>query len=545
MKKSIVLGTIGSLAVAGSVGAFLLFNKSPKELYFEAELNNYKNIVENIKSDYKTELDYMKLLREKPYKNESEFKADINSPFLEMQSPEIVQLINSLSFEVFSMEDAKKEEVYVDLNVKHENKSIGRAEAFSSNKEVALKMPSLYDKYLVLKTDKFGEVMRKFNPDYEGPEKLKINNDIYDMVELDDKVIDEIKKDYAEYIFDSIDDENVSMEKIKYNGKTAQKLTLELSDKETKKLIKGFLTKLKDDKRTINLIVDTSYDYYMASMESGGIGMGHLLTEKEFKKGTRETLIDNIEDRIEELEEYSFGKGIRSSITLQNEEIVSRHFVFTLIEKELKSGGQIVLSHNIKGDKGTFKITANIVDEKGKVESEEGSISDTYSFKRSNKGFNSEHTFKLKGTDEEEIPEFVVTYNKMKNKNLINNEFSLVLKSDEEQNGVDDIKLSFDTELKFDKNQYDSSAEYSVSEKSFGKISLFLNSKTTFTKKLDFPDFNEKNSVDLSKASMDEIAEIMETVELNAHDFMQTNEDIFGFLLGETEDQYQDDYSSF
>lgn len=515
LNKPILIGALSSLVVAGGAGAYFLLDKSPKEEYFQAEINNYGELVENFTTDYQVELDYLDRIENKPFEYSLKGQFDFEpSKQLIKESPQVEEwtdLIERFALKMDYNQHTDKKEAWTNAEILVDNKHFLNVEGAVNEKELSVRVPDFYDDYFVIKNDTFGKTLTNLLGDYDGPEKIDVSV-LFDMqknTKIDEKLLKEIQKDYAKALLNAVDDKSVVKEKVKYNGKKATELTLTLSNEETKSAIKTLLTKLKTDDRTLDIFVDQN-----VYIESIGLSKKE---QEELRKETKESYIEDIESMIEDLEEVNFGKGIVSTITIVDKKIVARHLI--LNSQDEYGGEQLVLKHDTDGIKGTLTITKNELNENGKVIKEMGKFVDNYTFERKDGGFVTVHTFSV--DDEKET--YTLRYTRTKTKTKINDDVSLELGKVLEAKEFT-VFFKRDTTIKGD--TFKSVNKYGVSHSEYGIASIVGTSNTNFTNKPFHPTYTKDNSTRLEDIDSDDIARIQEEMNENLEKFVEKNKDL-------------------
>ncbi|WP_349408681.1 DUF6583 family protein [Pseudalkalibacillus sp. SCS-8] len=319
-KKPIIisLAVIVLLGISATVYA-LFFSPSPKEAYFLAEKNTMEQTTEDFRNMFAINEDVNKKALEEPTDTSIDLSLKSISG-LEAIDPSVAmfsQFFNQIKLNFSTKVDPTNNEGAVDLKVGLGSTEILRAEAYQSEEVTGLNVPLLYNKYLYMNNSDFGKVMKDIDPAYNGPEQM--DNLIKLQLESlqNQEKLEEKGEEYGEFLFEQVKDENVTEEDgVKFEGESYKQLTLELSEKETKELIKAFIEKLEKDEETLDLIVDMSMGSNLSTMTMDKEDM-----KAEIKKG--------LDEAKKNLDKAEIPDGFKSVILVDSDNlIVKRDMTF-------------------------------------------------------------------------------------------------------------------------------------------------------------------------------------------------------------------------
>ncbi|WLV23742.1 hypothetical protein QR721_08815 [Aciduricibacillus chroicocephali] len=311
-KKIAAIVIAAVLVIGGAVAAFALIGKSPKEKYFLAEKDSMDFIVDQFEKRYQPETDWAELTREKPSKASYEVSAKYDGPGL-AGSQELAMLNNS-SLKVETGTDYKKKVATADVTLNLSGLEFGGLKFGITKDELTAKLPFVKDTLLIKDKD-LPNLLSELDSttDVEGME--------FDFAQFFEQGLPEenqeyIKKEYGNMIYDEIPDEAFESkdEKVKI-GKSdisTEKITMKLSEKQTKDIIVKVLNKAKNDKK-------------LKAMLQNQIGMqnfGMQINQNEYSKAYKE----NIEDMIQDVKDASIPNGVKSTIWVADKLVVKRDF---------------------------------------------------------------------------------------------------------------------------------------------------------------------------------------------------------------------------
>lgn len=500
LKKAILIGATSAVAIAGSIGAYLAFDKSPKEMYFQAELTQLEKTTNQFKDDFEKEFNFYRSISEKSYETIENFALSVESEELKKTNPELLKFLNNVNMNTSIQQDIKEDKMSVVFDLVNKNEYIVGLDATLSPKQIAVKIPSIFENYLYLNTSDYGKFMKNQDETYEGQESLEFSPASSSDFPFDKELGEDIKKEYGKFIFKEISDDSVKLKEVDYNGNKAKSLTLTINENEFKSISKNVLTKLQADEDLINRLSQSLEDYYNSSN-----GLDSLIhgddTEEFDTKFFKESLVDSITTSLEKLENdetVAENVVLSSTITVLDNEIVDRKLSLTN-----SSLDTVILTH--KKDQlggGNIELVEKSNSEKGESTP---IFSDTYTFERQKDGFITVHNFNFGATEENTL--------KLDMTRLVDNDYVTT-----------DITVVDEESFTFTSN-----SEYTMNEKVVGgtsklgldivdsaNILLTSASDVNFTDKLEFPSVGEKDDVDLASITEDEKTELINEMQAKA-----------------------------
>lgn len=364
--------------------------------------------------------------------------------------------------------------------------------------------------------------MRKFDPAYAGMEKLENFFKAYDGYLASEEEREDLFKEYAKVYADSIKENNVKLkEDVDFKGEKLRQLTVTLSEKETKDLIVNFLKKMESDDDFLDAMAE------QASL-SGGLPTGTMMpapgtmskedTKKELKNGLKEA-------QRAVKEEAAFPEGMKQVVLIDSDENV--------VKRDLKlsaaaNGGEVIpLNYATeswtKDDVTNSSWTLNagpegqtvLVDIKMTSEPKgKGTKRDIKAkFESDENGSTQGIGFHVKGEGTSEKSNWTA---------------ELVPAGDmpaQIPQGTLEIEHKGDQNLDKDFANHDYKVRLISNDPSLGdlNVGLTIKTKTTFGKKLKFPELAEGKADNLAEMSDAEMMGLMSEIQRNLQQFMGEN----------------------
>lgn len=370
--KKLIIIVLG-LAIIGALIAFLLIKNDDKTQYLLAEKQNLDNMIALSEERFGDEITWAELSKEKPVAQNMELALDVKDEWGAYIPAEVTDILKNSSFEINTVTDPKERQAQFALVLNVLGFTIDDMEAFVTPEKLIFTLPFLND-HIQLKDEDYGKV-EEWLMGYSEQEKLGLENfmdpDVYEAF-----TYERMEKEYINYIFEEIPDEafSSSKEKVKVFGEdvNAEKLVMELSDKQLKDLTIKLFTKLKDDEEIKSLLEDL--------MQVNGLNdpylYGDIVAEYE----------DGLTEMINEIKNSTNKAGLTSTVWKNGKDIVKRDLSLTSnIGEDYEAtvsliGTQLIEKDSQKFDytfgvgneysEESFNLVADLSNKKGKIKDE-------------------------------------------------------------------------------------------------------------------------------------------------------------------------------
>ncbi|MBY6037242.1 hypothetical protein KUV80_11280 [Fictibacillus nanhaiensis] len=522
-KRPIIIGLAIVALLAMAATAYAMFiDLSPRELYLKSELNTFKAMNESFEESFDDALALQDKQMKEAYKSEARVGVEMDMGMLGatgMEAALIGSILQNSEIKMTTQHDPKKEEGSADVALVTNNTDLVKAEFYQNNKETALSVPAVYEKHAYFPNNQFGDVMRKFDPAYEGMEKLE---NFFKAIEgdLSEEARDAAFKEFAKVYADSIQDENVTQqENVDFKGEKLRQLTVTLSEKETKTLLINFIEKIEKDEEILDAIAEQGSlsGGLPGTMSSTGV-MSKEDAKKELKKGLAD-LKAEINDNLQ------IPDGMKQVVIINNDEkVVSRD-----LNMSFGADGEEAVPMNYKSESWTkgdvtnssWTINAGPVDEAllvdVKMQSEpkgEGKKRDIKAkFEFTENGSTEGLGFHIKGEGTSEKSKWTAQLVPAGDAPLPIPDMTIEVEHKGDQN------------LDKDYANHDYKVTLIGNDPSMGDINVGLNikTKTTFGEKLSFPELSEGKAVNVAEMSDAEMMGMMSEIQRNLEQFMGEN----------------------
>ncbi|MFC7371438.1 hypothetical protein ACFQPF_07100 [Fictibacillus iocasae] len=529
-KKFLIIALAAVLLIGGGAAVYAMMMNTPKNQYLLSEFKSYEAMSESFDSQFGDFTDLSEKTQSEA--NESDTRVNIDMDLgamgaTGMEAALAQSLLKSAELQVKTQHDPKNDQGSVKLGVLMNDSEIAGAEFYQDNKKTALEVPELYSKHVYFENKEFGELMRKFDASYQGLEEMQNFFKAYDSYLTDEDERKEMVKEYAEILKDKIKDENVTEKDVDFNGESMTSLTLTLSEKEVKDLLVAYVEKIESDDKLID---------ELAKQTAISGGMDPTMTGAQSEKETKKQIRDGLKEIKKGIkEEMSMPKGFKQTVIINSDEvIVSRSFDFEVGPKDAPNDA-VAIAYDSESKKNSDKTKSSwkmVMTPK----SGEGALTLDMKMDSEPKGEGMKRDIKTKfemvenGTTEG--AGFHIWGEGDKSKSKWNLEMTPV--GDMAAAELPDFKLQLEHKGKQDldnnKAQHDFKTTILVNDPSLGgemKMDLNIKSKTTFTDKLKFPKLSDGNAVNAAEASDEDIAAIMQEVQMNIQNFIGSNAELF------------------
>ncbi|MFD1359168.1 hypothetical protein ACFQ4X_14705 [Fictibacillus halophilus] len=526
-KRPLIIGLALIAIIAIGATAYAMFiDLSPRELYLKSELNTFKAMNESFEESFGDALALSEKQMEEAYKSEARVGVEMDPSMLGaggMEAAMIGSILSNSEIKMTTQHDPKKEEGSADVALVLNNTDLVKAEFYQNNKQTALSVPAAYDKHVYFPNNKFGDVMRKFDPAYVGMEKLQ---NFFKAVEgdLSEEARDEAFEEFAKVYADSVKDENVTLkEDVDFKGEKLRQLTVSLSEKETKTLLINFIEKIENDEEIMNALAEQSalqggFNFDMTSTAP--------MSEEDAKKEIEKMLTDAKKAINEDLE---IPGGMKQVVIVDGDDkVVSRDLSMKLGAE----GETIPMNYKAeswtKGDVTNSSWVLNagpegealLVDVKMESEpkGDDGKKRDIKAkFEVNENGTTQGIGFHVKGEGTDKKSNWTV---------------QLVPAGEAPMELPDmtiEIEHKADQNLDKDYANHDYKVTLVGNDPSMGDINVGLNikTKTTFGDKLKFPELSEDKAVNVAEMSDAEMMGMMSEIQRNIEQFVGENAQMF------------------
>lgn len=527
-KRPLIIGLALIAIIAIGATAYAMFiDLSPRELYLKSELNTFKAMNESFEESFGDALALSEKQMEEAYKSEARVGVEMDPSMFGaggMEAAMIGSILSNSEIKMTTQHDPKKEEGSADVALVLNNTDLVKAEFYQNNKQTALSVPAAYDKHVYFPNNKFGDVMRKFDPAYVGMEKLQ---NFFKAVEgdLSEEARDEAFEEFAKVYADSVKDENVTLkDDVDFKGEKLRQLTVSLSEKETKTLLINFIEKVENDEEIMNALAEQSalqggFNFDMTSTAP--------MSEEDAKKEIEKMLTDAKKAINEDLE---IPGGMKQVVIVDGDDkVVSRD-----LSMKIGANGEEAVPMNYKseswakGDVSNSSWVLNagpegealLVDVKMESEpkGDDGKKRDIKAkFEVNENGTTEGIGFHVKGEGTDKKSNWTV---------------QLVPAGEAPMELPDmtiEIEHKADQNLDKDYANHDYKVTLIGNDPSMGDINVGLNikTKTTFGEKLKFPELSEGKAVNVAEMSDAEMMGMMSEIQRNIEQFVGENAQMF------------------
>lgn len=476
-KKIAAIVIAAVLVIGGAVAAFALIGKSPKEKYFLAEKDSMDFITDQFEKRYQPETEWAELTKEKPTKAGYEVSAKYDGPGL--AGSQELEMLNNSGLKIETGTDYKEKVATADVTLNLSGLEIGGLKFGLTKDELTAKLPFVKDTLLIQDKD-LPTLLSELDSttDVEGVE--------FDFAQFFEKGLPEedqeyIKKEYGNMIYDEMPDEAFEStdEKVKIgkNDISTEKITMKLSEKQTKDIIVKVLNKAKNDKKL----------KVMLQNQIGMQNFGMQINQTDYNKAYKE----NIEDMIQDVKDANIPNGINSTIWVADKLIVKRDFSVKAGEtKDNLTQVSVKGEQNLGDDKQTFDYVI-----KSKTDFKENKMTAKADFSHKND--------KIKDSAEFAVDNDKVNYEGNESLKDGKRKFERVLSLNQSEGTPSSLVWSGTANYKKDKMDSDHTFKFDAPDMGNQNIELYLKKDSNTTDSIKKPSKN--NVKDLGKMSQSEI----------------------------------------
>lgn len=543
-KNWIIIIVIFALLIGGIATALLLKN-SPKELFFIAEAKAYKAGMEEWKAKYGDYVEYQKMVTESPSQSKIAIKGNIELPdnaigtdllFLQKM---IEQMSIELTTKMIPEDQTSNQHIALQMN----GINLVDMEYVQTKDTFGFKIPFMYNDYLYLNNDDFGNFIRKFDPSYKGPDTLDIPNYKWSDFELTEEEKDHIASHYKQFLIDELKSESFSLDKgvsFEHAGEKLKlnKITLKLSSEETEQIIKDLFDYMaKDEKfheiiaKRIAKIAETNRASFDAQLDVDLTKPDNV--QAEFKK--------LLEDARENADQIKVSEGLKYTIFIdKSDKIINRNISIGLEGAEgdltfVFETKNVPLDNNKLAEEVKITVTPE--------EKEQGFIRFVYGNKISDKKDkrieDATITLNLEENGETLVDGKLTLHSKYEGKETtkqnVKRDFKLAfngdgLNEDFQLTGSINEERDLNVNKKYGNNTFDIKVDFGNSFNEPFTAELNIDSKTEVKDKTDIEIPTITDGVNIAELSENELYSLLVEIESNIQNYLsQFQSDLFGF----------------
>lgn len=528
-KRPLIIGLAVIAVLAIGATAYAMFvDLSPRELYLKSEMNTFKALNESFEDSFEDALALQDKQMDEAYKSEARVGVEMDPGMLGaggMEAAMIGSVLSNSEVKMTTQHDPKKEEGSADIALTMNNTDLVKAEFYQNNKQTAVSVPAAYDKHVYFPNNQFGDVMRKFDPAYQGMEKLE---NFFKAVEGDisEEARDEAFQEFAKVYADSVKDENVKLkDNVEFKGEKLRELTVSLSEKETKTLFVNFIEKIEKDDEILDAVAEQAA--LQGGLPTGTMAPTGSMSKEEAKKELKKVLADTKKAINDDLE---IPGGMKQVVIVDGDDkVVSRD-----LSMKIGANGEEAVPMNYKSESWTKDDATNsswilnagpegetlLVDVKMESEpkGKEGKKRDIKAkFEMTENGTTEGIGFHIKGEGTSKKSKWTA---------------QLVPAGDAPMELPDmtvEIEHTGDQNLDKDYANHDYKVTLIGNDPSMGDINVGLNikTKTTFGEKLKFPELSKGKAENIAEMSDAEMMGMMSEIQRNIEQFVGENAQMF------------------
>ncbi|SHN23083.1 DUF6583 family protein [Gracilibacillus kekensis] len=374
------------ILIAGVITVQAFLNTSAKEDYFLAEKSTIEQLQETFESRFQEELAWKEHSDENAIESIYEITGQMNDP--NMAGMGFDQMINNASITVETALDKENKISSANISAGMLGTEISGLEAYIENNDLYVGLPFL-DNIIQLNGDEIGRILQEIDPvTFSGEESFDFST-LFNENPIPEEDIEYLNEEYVEYLYEELPEDafETATDKVTIGESSvnADKISFNLSEEETKSLLKNLFDKMAKDDRLAEIIIgQASYMSYanVQPIEDEIAGF-----EEDFAKAMEEAST-NIDD-------ITLPNGFNSIIWVDDDIIVQRELDFAIESdgetaeftmnstNEMTEGSQLIDTVFTVSD-GSMEETLNI---NANLSADEEDTNDTLSFSTSDMAF--------------------------------------------------------------------------------------------------------------------------------------------------------------
>jgi hypothetical protein len=272
----------------------------------------------------------------------------------------VQSIVNSAKISSKQVYDPVKKEIEVDLRGKLGSLEMNFGSLFVTTEKLVASLPFL-DELVRFDDEDFGKMMREFDEEYDGNEKMGLSQLFEDGFSMSEESRTYVEKEYIGYFIKEIPEAAFTSEKeaiTVFDKKVkTKKVKMELTEQQVKTLLKDLLNKAKTDEKLKAILKEQ----LTLSSFAGDTSNNEIATIMDgFEEG--------LDEAIKGVDSIKLPNGLQSTIWHRSNKIVKRDFAMgvgedkTDVDTLLISGTQLLEKTGQKWD-FTFGVKDSFGDE--------------------------------------------------------------------------------------------------------------------------------------------------------------------------------------
>lgn len=447
MNKKAIFGGVGAaVLLAGGVGAYAVFNKTPKQAYLYAEYKTAESAIEFVKERYADELKWAETVKTEAVQNDYELSLGVED-YSGNLGYDVTEAINTSSINVSLATDPKNDQYSAAVGATVLDFDIDDFTFFLTNESMMLQLP-FQDEALEVKLDGLADMMEATTGDNMCLNEVNLTDYVTTESVVSEEDMNYLKKEYGLALYEALPEEAFT--------KNDDTITMELRGRDMEQIITDIVEKAEGDSE-LHRIIDEVLIYSDPCMST-----------------TAEEIIDEL---VYSLDYMDINGEFVSKIWLDGNTIVKRSIEIDSITIEGKQSVEDGITWNYDISEKGYEDSAVLF--KGKLGAGE-KIKDSIVFEVPGEGsLNYESSERVdKGTRK------------------FDREFAFY-------DGYDDFAVQWSGETTFDGDKMNGEHEISVEFPYEGKVAVVLKNEGAVTKGITLP----PKTVDLTSMTDSEMEE--------------------------------------
>lgn len=329
-KTALLAAALIIIIAAGGLTYTYLVKKSPKYIYLQAEAKNYQRLADYWTEKYGAGWELYKLVQGNPSRISTEISgnfqfAGIIGGFINQQLAGVQRGLEQTKLSLVLEQDPEQEQYLVKSTLHMAEADLLALELFQTQEMTAVRIPTIFEKYLFLGNNQFISTIERIAPNYQGSDEVPRLNRLKHSGQLVQQLQDSLLPKYGLYIWSGLTDEMFTLEKTTYptaqGEQKAQRITLQMKAGEIEAFSQGLLVQLEQDKDLMELLRELR-------LEENANKLFDELSALRFPEGlTMQVIIDeqgNILSRQVDVG-VSLGQIFQSVLTSQSELTADQH----------------------------------------------------------------------------------------------------------------------------------------------------------------------------------------------------------------------------
>ncbi len=517
MNKWLITAIVIVIVAGFGATAYGVFKENnPMAMYLLAEKNTMEDQWERMEKYNVGSLELQNRMLDEAYESKQTLSMNFNveGEQINQQFPQLMfiqGIVSTAKLQMNTKMNPNTNETYGSIDVLLQGSSMANVNVYQNEKDFSVQAPFLYDKYFTLQNDQAGALLERMGQPSQGLTEIP-NFVQYNQASFTYDEIKDISSDYMRTLGEQLKEDQFSLEKgVSYEDKKYDKVTVQISEQETREMVRTLLIKLREDDRIWSVLNQ------QMKLQGGQQSMDQEMIKEE------------IDNAIEELDQIKLPEGIQVEAYIADD--IVAHETWTLpIETANGEKVDIQVSSDYQKKSQDNYVSHAKVDVTPETEDQAFHFTYKENGKSTKDGLHVDYTFDVNVQDKMEDFRGNLALSTDYKESSSKTEFDLTVEgSDPSLQQFPEISGFFNTETKEEsqdklQRKFDLGIDVAMNNPMMrntkGDVEFHMKQDLSFKEDLKFPTIDNQNTVNVMETSDAELQQIETELQRNLQQYV-------------------------